>query len=309
MNGDGYSDVIIGAPYYTNGETNEGRVYLYLGSATGLGASAAWTAEGNQANANFGFSVASVGDVNGDGYSDVIIGAPYYTNGENKEGRAYVYLGSATGLGASAAWTAESNQANANLGYSVASSGDVNGDGFGDIIVGAPYYTNGESLEGQAYVYLGSAGGLNNNAAWTTESNQVNGGFGFLASAGDVNGDGYGDVIIGAYFYSNGESAEGRAYVYLGSASGLSSSPAWTAESNQANANFGYSVASAGDVNGDGYADVIIGAPYYTNGESKEGRAYVYLGSATGLGSSVAWTAESNQANANFGYSVAVPGM
>ncbi len=97
----------------------------------------AWTAESDQASAIFGASVASAGDVNGDGFGDVIVGAPNYDNGQTNEGRAFVYLGSGTGLQTYAAWAAESDQAEARFAYSVASAGDVNGDGFGDVIVGA----------------------------------------------------------------------------------------------------------------------------------------------------------------------------
>jgi hypothetical protein len=102
---------------------------------------------------------------------------------------------------------------------------------------------------------------------WTAESNQAGAQFGFsVASAGDVNGDGFSDVIVGAWLFDNGETDEGRAFVYHGSASGLSTTPNWTAESNQAGAWFGYSVASAGDVNGDGFSDVIVGARLFDNG-------------------------------------------
>ena len=105
-----------------------------------------------------------------------------------------------------------------------------------------------------------------------------------MATAGDVNGDGYSDVIVGAPRYDNGQTDEGRAFVYHGSAAGLAPPPAWTAEGNQAGADFGGSVATAGDVNGDGYSDVIVGAPVYDNGQTDEGRAFVYHGSAAGLG-------------------------
>ena len=309
VNGDGYSDVIVGAWAFDNGETNEGRAYAYLGSVSGLASSPAWTAESNQANAFFGRSVATAGDVNGDGYSDVIVGAEYYDNDQTNEGRAYVYLGSVSGLSASPVWTAEGDQANAAFGASVSTAGDVNGDGYSDVIVGAPTYDNGETDEGRAYVYLGSASGLAASPAWTAEGNQATALFGrSVATAGDVNGDGYSDVIVGAYLYDNGETDEGRAYLYLGSASGLAASPAWTAESDQAGAGFGYSVATAGDINGDGYSDVIVGAYLYDNGQTDEGRAYLYLGSASGLSPSPAWTAESDQAAADFGISVAMAG-
>jgi hypothetical protein len=179
-------------------------------------------------------------------------------------------------------WTAESNQAGAQFGYSVASAGDVNGDGFSDVIVGARLFDNGQTDEGRAFVYHGSASGLSTTPNWTAESNQAVAYFGFsVASAGDVNGDGFSDVIVGAYPFDNGETDEGRAFVYHGSASGLSTTPNWTAESNQAVAQFGYSVASAGDVNGDGFSDVIVGARLFTNGETYEGRAFVYHGSGT----------------------------
>jgi hypothetical protein len=309
VNGDGFGDVIVGAYTFDNGETDEGRAFVYLGSASGLSTAAAWTAESNQTSALFGSSVASAGDVNGDGYGDIILGAWLFDNGETDEGRAFVYLGSASGLSTAAAWTTESNQASALFGYSVASAGDVNGDGFGDVIVGAVRFDNGQTDEGGAFVYLGSASGLFAAAAWTAESNQALAAFGqSVASAGDVNGDGYGDVIVGAQLFDSGETDEGRAFVYLGAASGLSTAAAWTGESNQASAYFGISVASAGDVNGDGYGDVIVGAPSSTNGEVNEGRAFVHLGSASGLSTAAAWTAESNQALASFGASVASAG-
>jgi hypothetical protein len=153
----------------------------------------------------------------------------------------------------------------------------VNGDGYSDVIIGAPYYDNIEASEGWAFVYYGSSSGLGNTPAWTAESDQVDSRFGnSVASAGDVNGDGYSDVIVGAYVYDNGQTNEGRAFVYYGSSSGLSDTPSWTAESDQAESQFGKSVASAGDVNGDGYSDVIIGAPYYDNVEINEGRAFAY---------------------------------
>ncbi|MCD4812853.1 integrin alpha, partial [bacterium] len=309
VNGDGYSDVIVGAYYYDHGETDEGRAYVYHGSSSGLAGTAAWTAESDQTGAEFGRSVASAGDVNGDGYSDVIVGVYRYDNGESNEGRAYVYHGSSSGLNATANWIAESDQVDAGFGRSVASSGDVNGDGYSDVIVGAHFYNNGEQDEGRAYVYHGSSSGLENTAAWTDESDQTYAYFGYsVASAGDVNGDGYSDVIVGAYGYDNGASNEGRAYVYHGSSSGLADASAWTAESDQTGAEFGRSVASAGDVNGDGYSDVIVGAHAYDNGATDEGRVFVYHGSSSGMAGTANWTAESDQTGAEFGRSVASAG-
>jgi hypothetical protein len=301
VNGDGHDDVIVGASDYDNGQDSEGRAFVYHGSAAGLGTAADWTAESDQEAAYFGISVGTAGDVNGDGYDDVIVGAHYYNNGEFQEGRAFVYHGSEDGLSTTPNWTAESNQAFAYFGHSVGTAGDVNGDGYDDVIVGA-------YLAGRAFVYHGSPAGLSTTADWTAESQEA-AWFGYsVGTAGDVTGDGYDDVIVGAIFYDNGQTDEGRAFVYQGSAAGLSTTPDWTAESDQDGARFGTSVGTTGDVNGDGYADVIVGAIYYDNGQTDEGRAFVYHGSAAGLSTTPDWTAESNQAGATFGISVGTAG-
>ena len=309
VNGDGYGDVVIGAYHYDNGQADEGRVFVYLGSAMGLETTASWTGEGNQAGARYGVSASTAGDVNHDGYSDIIVGAYSYDNGQLDEGQAYVYLGSATGLSESPAWTAEANQANAYFGGLVSTAGDVNGDGFSDVVVTAYLYDNEQPDEGRAYVYLGSLIGLSATPVWIAEGDQSGAEFGSsVGTAGDVNGDGYADVIVGAWKHDSGQTDEGRAYVYLGGPIGLAPTPVWSAESDQASSRFGVWVTTAGDVNGDGYCDVIVGADYFDNGETDEGRAYVFLGSASGLEPSPSWTAEGNQAGANFGWPVSTAG-
>jgi hypothetical protein len=308
VNGDGFDDVVVGAPRFSDGELLEGKAFLYLGSASGVETSAAWTAESDNAFAYFGQSVASAGDVNGDGFGDVIVGAPYFS-GRRSEGRAFLYLGSPTGLGTSPAWTSGGLQGSEYFGQSVASAGDVNGDGFDDVVVGAPSYDDGQINEGGAFLYLGSATGLSASAAWTSEADQNDASYGWtVASAGDVNGDGFGDVIVGSPYFDHPDLDEGRAFVYLGSSSGLGTSPAWVAESNQALSFFAQSVASAGDVNADGFDDVIVGAPYYAHGENGEGVAFLYLGSANGLDTAAARAIEPNRLDVSFGESVASAG-
>lgn len=308
VNGDGYGDVLVAAWLFDGGQTNEGRVYGFYGSAAGLSLTADWTAEANQAGARLGHSVATAGDVNGDGYDDVILGADFYTKGQREEGRAFVYLGSAAGLGSTAAWTAESDQPYAHFGVSVSTAGDVNADGYDDVLVGAYRYDSGQTDEGRVYLYYGSATGLGL-VAWTAESNQASARLGHsVATAGDVNGDGYDDLLLGAGWYDNGRVDAGRVYVYLGSSFGPGPTPDWVAEGNQASALFGAQVSSAGDVNGDGYDDVIISAQGYDNGEVDEGAAFTYYGSPSGLGSDPAWVAEGNQAGAWFGWAVGTAG-
>jgi hypothetical protein len=326
VNGDGYADVIVGAPSYDAGEFDEGAAFVYLGGASGIEESDPTTVhaeiQSNQAGGELGISVAGAGDVNGDGYADVILGASYYDLGEVNEGVAFVFLGGPAAIGDGNPITAstllQSNQTAAYFGTSVAGAGDVNGDGYGDVIIGASYYDAGETNEGAAFVYLGSATGIADGDPSTAdaqiESDQTNGFLGnSVAGAGDVNGDGYADVIVGAQVYDDGETDEGAAFVFDGSATGIPDASPATAdarlESNQASAYLGWSVAGAGDVNGDGYADVIVGAIQYADGETGEGAAFVFLGSASGIADGSPATAdtrlESNQANAHFGWSVA----
>jgi hypothetical protein len=223
--------------------------------------------------------VASAGDVNGDGYSDVVVGADLYNNGESGEGKVFVHHGSATGLGETAAWTAEGNQVNAVFGWAVGTAGDVNADGYSDVIIGAFGYDNGEADEGAAFIYEGSALGLSDFPDWSDESNQASAFYGYsVAGAGDVNGDGYSDVVVGAVDYGNGHVQEGRAVVYHGG----ENRPifGWSSEGNQTEAEFGFSVSGAGDVTGDGFSDVVIGAWRYDNGQSNEGVVFTYFGNS-----------------------------
>src|SRR5688572_665638 len=266
----------------------------------------AWTAESNHAAARFGTVVSSAGDVNRDGYDDVIVSAPGYDHGQRDEGRAYLYLGSKYGLAKLPAWTTESNQANAPI-WHVAAAGDVDGDGFGDVIVTSRAYSNGEYLEGIAFLYRGSPSGLEASPAWSAEGNEQAAYLGYSAAgAGDVNGDGFGDVLVGALLgdLSHVPQSEGAVFLYLGSPWGLAPSPAWSAAGNQNSSGFGSALAT-GDVNGDGYGDVAVGAGAFSHGQRGEGRVFLYLGSAAGLAASAAWTAEGDQVNASFGVSVA----
>lgn len=308
VNGDGYSDIIVGAPAYSNGQASEGAVFVYHGSSTGVGTDPSDTLESEVMLARMGESLALAGDVNDDGYSDVIVGLPGYSNGENREGAVYIYRGSANGLSPQPQ-VIESNQADATLGISVAGAGDINGDGYSDIIAGAPLYDNNETNEGAAFVHTGGALGVNPAPISTLESNQQQARLGTsVATAGDYNGDGLSDVIVGSPMFDNGEQDEGVAFAYVGIANGgVSGMPKDTLESDQALAHFGTSVSCAGDVNGDGWSDVIAGAPEYSGGLSEEGAAFVFHGASAGFGMRAS-ILESDQAEAQMGISVASAG-
>lgn len=310
VNGDGYSDIIIGAPLFDNGSGEAGRVFVYYGSAMGV-QGPPQVIEGGQVGAFFGYAVSTAGDVNGDGYGDVIIGAPYHGSAHAEEGAAWVYLGSAGGLDPVPHWVVYGEQSEARMGWSVSLAGDVDGDGYSEVLVGAPYYDHDHTDEGRAFLFHGSALGLVAVPGWVVEGGEEGARMGWSVSgAGDVNGDGYGDVILGAPFLGNGQSEEGMAFVYHGSAAGLSLSPAWTQESDQIGAHMGWSVSAAGDLNGDGYADVIVGAPDYTlAGRVSQGRVYVTYGSASGI-AGASWISFGGLffTEARFGVSVASAG-
>ncbi len=323
FNGDTYDDILIGARYTEDGENNEGMIFVWYGSASGLGdngtpANADWKAESNQIDAYLGeYSVCS-GDFNGDTYDDVIAAAGSYDNPEENEGMIFVWYGSASGLGdngtpANAGWKAESNQASASL--STVSSGDFNGDTYDDVVAGARHYNNGNNYEGMVFVWYGSETGLGpdgdpTNADWKAESNLEEVYLGYSVGSGDFNGDTYDDVIAGEPYYN---SREGMVLVWEGSSTGLGpdgdpTNADWKGRSATTNTDFGNSVGS-GDFNGDTYDDIIVGAWLYSNPTSQEGMVFVWEGSETGLGpegtpANADWKAESDNWAAKLGWSV-----
>ncbi|WP_169720014.1 FG-GAP-like repeat-containing protein [Dyadobacter alkalitolerans] len=286
VNGDGYSDVIVGAPLFDSGKNDQGAFFIYFGSSTGLNPNGILcTGDNKVGDAYFARSLSGAGDVNGDGFSDVIAGSYAYANGETDEGAAYIFYGSAAGLNLTGV-KIESNLPTAEFGKSVASAGDINGDGFSDVLVGAPGYSNGQDDEGGVFIYMGSQAGISTTPATTLESNQGISYYGSsVASAGDVNGDGFSDIAIGAYMYDNLFATDnGAVFIYSGAPSGVQTTPSMTLLGTQDGSQFGYAVSSAGDLNGDGYSDIIVGSPNYTDGQNGEGAISIYLASDEGLG-------------------------
>lgn len=271
INGDGYADVMIGA---SSTGTYAGSAYLFQGSALGLPSAPNQTFQGSVYYSYFGISVAAAGDVNGDGYSDAIVGA---SGTSSNTGSTYIYLGSPVMITSAATLLTGTGD----FGYSVAHAGDMNGDGYGDVVVGA-YYNS--SRYGFVYLYLGSANGLSTSSSAVAGTFADSDFYGFsLARAGDVNGDGFSDIIVGTL-------NAGKAYVVHGNAQGqlvLGSTLQRTGENR-----FGFIVASAGDINADGYDDVIVGS-------CSQSRAYVYMGSASGVTTTPATTL--TRTDINFG--------
>jgi hypothetical protein len=286
VNGDGIQDVIIGAPSNDAVADFAGRAYLFYGPFTGnidaADADAIISAEAF--GDNLGFSVASAGDVNNDGFDDLIIGARSNDTRGIQSGRVYLFYGPVSGsLAAIDADAIISGADFEEVGRAVAPAGDLNGDGFDDILLGTD--AAGASFQGKVFLFNGPLSGERTAASADAiiTGSFSNESFGAsVASAGDVNGDGVNDVIVGAPRFPLNGADTGRAYVFFGPIAG--SMIATDADAilfgEAINDGFGRSVASAGDVNGDGADDVIVGADQLFN--EGTGKAYVFYGPLAG---------------------------
>jgi hypothetical protein len=288
FNNDGYDDLAVGEYFYSS---SKGRVSIFFGTSTGLPTTADLTIVGASDGDRIGQSLAAAGDVNNDGYEDLLVGGTGYNS---LTGREYIFYGGAS-MDTTADVTFTGESTGDRLGYRASAAGDVNNDGFDDVIVGAIGYS---SFTGRAYIYLG--GSSMDNTADVTLTGEASGNY-FAASTagGDFNNDGYSDVIVGAYQYS---SNTGRAYVYYGGAS-MDNVADVTMTGETTNNYFGAYV-TGGDIDNDGYDDAIVGATFYSN---DTGRVYIFRGSAS-LDNTADVTLTGNAEGDELGYPVTVIG-
>ena len=287
VTGDGNADLAVSAIFESSVESRQGAVYLVSGLPAGtdnIGNVATVKLVGDDANDWAGYAVAGVGDLNNDGIPDLAIGATRDDTSATDAGIAFVLHGpvdanDTIAVRADAAFTGE---AAGDIAGEVAVAGDVNGDGLADLLVGAQWNS---SKAGAAYVLLGPASAdrslgaadiIYRGVAADDEATSS------LSGIGDTDGDGLDDIAIaGKNVDLAGENA-GCIYVVLGGDSGEQSLGAadsiLTGESASSDLGFGVSVAGAGDVNGDGYADAIFGARSDSEAADVAGAAYVVLG-------------------------------
>jgi hypothetical protein len=323
VNGDGFDDVIVGAFGADPNGLSSGSSYVVFGKASGFSANFdlstlngnnGFRLDGVAAHDFSGRSVSNAGDVNGDGFDDLIVGAYGANPNGDSSGSSYVVFGKASGFSAtmdlssldgSDGFRLDGMTAGDSSGWPVSNAGDVNGDGFDDVIIGAHYAGPNGHSSGSSYVVFGKASGF----SATMDLSSLDGSNGFrldgreendfsglsVSTASDVNGDGFDDVIVGAigahYAGPNGNWS-GSSYVVFGKASGFSAtmelsgldgSNGFRLDGVAAYDFSGWSVSNAGDVNGDGFDDLIIGATDADSNENNSGSSYVVFGKASGF--------------------------
>jgi len=281
LDDDGRADLVVGGAEEFD---DDGAVYVVDGPASGTIPTA--TADARfmgGATDHLGISVSAAGDVNNDGRDDLLMGARFA--GAQSRGVTYLAYGPVAGIQpvdtADAAFEGENGQDFA--GSAVAIVQDVNGDGFDDMLIGALNNHDGGNLAGAAYLVHGPKSGV---ISLTSAEAQFMGGApehragASVSGAGDVDGDGLGDLLIGATGYDAGGAFQGAAHLIYGPAAGnvdLALADA-TLEGEAPEDAAGYAVASAGDLDGDGYDDLLVTAPNHDGAGSNAGAAYVIYG-------------------------------
>ena len=287
LDGDGFDDIAAGAVGGTT--TTPGQVSVWMGGSAGPDPAVAVDPTPGGAGWQYGRAVAGDGDLDGDGYADLVVGGDH---------RAWVHYGAATGVGGRTSRLDDPNGRTGEFGFAVAVAPDLDGDGLDDLLVGDPGY---DASRGLVALYPGVSGGtVSSTASLVLEGESAGEWFGVdVDGAGDVNGDGYGDLVVGAHAWNG---ITGRAYVFHGATTGVATSPVTTLAGVDPLDNFGRAVDGAGDVDQDGYADVVVGA---FNGASAYGQGAVYAGSASGVASTPSTVVQGPAYGAKFGNTVA----
>jgi hypothetical protein len=310
FNGDGATELALGSPYASSTGFRAGTVSV-LRWQDGPSAPHVQFLRSTMPRANFGTALDAVGDVNRDGFDDLVVGAPVMTGDWAEEGAAYLYLGGADGLSTNSVWTAWGGQAGMRLGEEVEAAGDVNGDRFADVLVAAPRWGDGLPGYGEVRLYLGTREGLQSEPAWIYRGRRpyAKAGRGLLGGV-DLNRDGFMDVAVGLPSANapGGMGTTGEVHFFFGNRQGLNLEPDWIWEGSTPGNGFGDSVCLVGDMNGDGYAELAVGAPFTPLVAKHQGVLCVFPGNSAGFSTTPLLQVMGGVPHGRYGYQLAALG-
>jgi signal transduction histidine kinase len=311
----GESLLVMGAPRLDNAARNRGdggAVFSLRRDAVSGQVTLGGMLESSRGSAIFGQSIAPMHGLKAGDPDGLLVGAPNYAVTRRMEGAWFWHPGPGPWSGDAVDPMSSSGVQDGKLGISVAMAGDVNGDGWNDVIVGARNFGSGEWREGAAFVYLGHSDGIERRAVWSAVGGERLAHYGaVVASAGDVNADGFDDILVSSPRYSKIQPDAGRVYLYLGGPGGPETEAAWVEDGPVMGGLMGTSAVSLGDVNGDGFADVAIGIPgaiRENRGGNWSGAVNIYLGTTDGLTPVPAMILRGTAVRSNFGFSLAARG-
>lgn len=286
MNGDGRGELLIGAPGDNVNGSLAGAVFYYRSRSTNSqGLEQVWRGNGGE---KFGFAVARVGDVNGDGTPDFAVGAPLCDTGGTNRGRVCLFWGGST-ISSTPDLVIYGSAGSDQFGYSISAAGDFNGDGEDDFIVGAPFKDANGTDNGAAFVIFGQSGGPSTDLADAVMlTGQIAGDhFGWsVTGAGNFLGTANDCVAVGAPLNTEYGMDAGAAYVYEGSTYPQTPNSVFDLKIHNGSAaapfsQYGFAVRGIGQWNNDGFDDLAIGAPYCNSNGSEAGRVEIVFGGAS----------------------------
>lgn len=288
----------VGQTGENNGPVRRGTVFFYDNL---LADKPVLTIEGKEDGELFGSGMSS-GDFNGDGTPDLAIAAEGgQGTGTKPSGKVYLYLGG-SGFGSAPAAVLSAGESKDSFGRSLDMTSDLNGDGKADLVVGAPHSAKAGATAGRVYIWYGKSGAPSKSPDKDIPLGTMNDLFGTSVSTGDLNGDGTADLAIGAPHAGTEADYHGSVTIFWGGKDAKFSTPAqvFKGEKTSFQDQYGWAVKVVPDLNGDGKAELVVGAPQATQGSKQLGKVYVYHGAAS-LSSSPSATYWGNTEAGKFG--------